>query len=597
VKIPYTERLTGETHQVQISETRDEAFALWESICALAETDPQAWKFAFRMHTASDWFIMALALSGSSRVDPFTGRLEIDCDFQFNYCREMQFDGEGVVDYSAREHFKSFWRAYVGVFVETVRNPDITIGLVAHEKEAAGKAGKRCKQEAEENPLLKAAWSDVFWSNPTQESPLWSADSGCLVKRNIIGPTPTWSWWSIRELPTGGRIGLFVVDDVEVEDTTTTFQARETLKQRFTSLVNLGGRNPRFWINGTFHHPGALLASLRDGKAWRMRCHKSEDVSKPAPDIAALYDACGGLMPTRDGSTKTVLPPAVRDVKLDGEPVYLHPLEIALKRLRHMQPGGKGLGWYYMQNFGDPLALQQKRLDKSQLRYYNGPPRERARGANLVMLIDASKGINDRSVALIFALRPDETYSLVGGDRRKVKPSDFGTWVFNLWAAWERLALDFLAIRVEIFGQAVWDTLISTYFANVDHEEVRVEAIGRPANNQEDKGRMREWLAIEPLMRAGALFLPSVGIMVTDDDGAAYNLVEYMVEKEIGEFPGPTTDDCLAALAQLGEPPNPAKGILNLDFPPDDLTLQLRKEMDRQQYGRPYDGGLGGLWA
>jgi len=597
MKIPYTERLTGETHQVQISETRDEAFALWESICALAETDPHAWKFAFRMHTASDWFIMALALSGSSRVDPFTGRLEIDCDFQFGYCREMQFDGERVVDFSARQHFKSFWRSYVGVFVETVRNPEITIGIFAHDKDAASKYGKRCKQEAEENTLMKAAWPDVFWANPVQESPTWSVDGGCLVKRNIIGPLPTWSWHAIRELPTGGRISLFIVDDVETEETVSTPLGRESLNQRFNSMVSLSGRNARFWVNGTFHHPSGLLASLRDGKAWRLRCHKSEDTSLPAPDIAALYDACGGFMPTRDGSPPLALPAAVRDIKLLGAPTYLHPLEIALKRLEVMQPGGKGIGWYLMQNMGDPLALQQKRLDKSQLRYYDGPPRERARGTNLVMCIDASKGINDPSVALIFALRADETYSLVGGDRRKVKPGDFGTWVFNLWAAWERLALDFLCIRVEIFGQAVWDTLILTYFANVDHEEVRVEAIGRPANNREDQGRMREWLAIEPLMRAGSLFLPSVGIMVQDEDGDAYDLVKYMVDKEIGEFPGPTTDDCLAALAQLGEPANPAKGILNLDFPPDDLTLQLRKEMDRQQYGRPYDGGLGGLWA
>ncbi|MES2171772.1 MAG: MFS transporter, partial [Actinomycetota bacterium] len=36
----------------------------------------------------------------------------------------------------------------------------------AHDKDAASKYGKRCKQEAEENTLLKAAWSDVFWSNP-----------------------------------------------------------------------------------------------------------------------------------------------------------------------------------------------------------------------------------------------------------------------------------------------------------------------------------------------------------------------------------------------------------------------------------------------
>lgn len=596
--VRYTERLatddTGapspQTFDVSIPQTRDDAFDLISTINRLAATNHGQWKAAVRMYTATDWYVLGLFMSGAQRLDPFTGRPEMDCDFLWNFYREMQFDGDNLLDTSARGHHKTHIRAYVGATNIVVNDPNAVIALVAHEKLAASKHGIRTGLEWERNVELRTAWDDVFFADPKKdpECPLWNQEVGYTVKRTIASALPTLSWHGIENVPTGARVSLFIFDDLENESTVESDGQREKVLKRFASFKQLAGRMPRVWINGTYHHPNGLVAHINSSKMYRVRCHPAEDVTKPAPDIAALYDACNGRVQLR-GEDRTVdLPPEIRNIRLDGAPVFLHPLEVALKRLDAMSTPN-GLADYYRQNMGDPLAGEDKRFREEWVRRYPISPKEIADGAYLYFLVDASRGVNDPTFARVEACLPDGSIAWVDGLRKRIEPSDFGREIWMLMAKWEHVGV-VKEVRFEIFGQATWDTHFMAYCEQVSHwpggiSSANVKCIGRNTKN-----RNREWMALQPLYKAGRRQFPEDGVLwVEDEKGHRIDLVRYYLDYELLKFPLPIYDDGLAADALLGEPEDHKKGIYALEFPETDEAAELRELKARrwtQRMGR-----------
>lgn len=582
--VQHRERLTpgAPPIEVELPQSRNDVWDLLSTINRLAIDDPTAWKMAVRQWTSVDWYVLAYFLTGSQRLDPFTGRPEIDCDFQFNWSREMQFDGDNVIDKSARESGKSTWRCYVGVTNEVINNPNLTVGIFAFEKAAAERHGRRLKEEWETNRELQSAWDDVFYREPSKESSLWTVDKGLAVKRTIVSATPTVFWCSILELPVGTRLGLGILDDIETEKTASTEMMRKQTEQRVNNAFNLGGRGCRWWINGTHTGPLGIIAGLEKTGAWRVRCHTAEDVTQPAPDIAKLYDESDGFLPIRGESRRIPLPPEVRNVRLAGKPVYLHPLECALKRLR------MGNEMYSRHNQGDALAGQDRRLAEEWLRYYETPPRQWAAGANLYILIDPSKGSGDPTFARVEACKADETISWVGGLRKKLNPSQFGPAIFSLAMEWAKVG-NLMEIRVEEFGQSTWGFHLRTYFESMNHYVCRiVSCANHVQSNKESDGRQREWSGLEPLYRGGRRLWPKDGLRVFDEDDHPLDLVDYYREKEYKMFPLPVTDDGLASDYLLtvtkGKAEDGSTLVLDLIFPESDDDYRPLRRQDRESF-------------
>ena len=518
---------------------------------------------------------MAFILSGSQRMDPFTGRPEWDNDFHFRWARECQFEGHNVIDKSAREHGKTSLRAYVGVTVEIVNNPDLTVGIFSFEKAAAERTGSRLKDEWASNIELKAIWDDVFYDNPEKESPRWSMEKGIVVKRSIVSATPSVGWYSISELPTGSRLGLGILDDIETEKTVSTEEMRNQTRERVRNCFNLGGRACRWIINGTHHSSRGIIHELEESGGWQVRCHKAEDETVDPPDIAALYDECDGMLPVReDNGLPVPLPPEVRNVRLAGMPVYLHPLECALKRLR------QGNAVYAQQNQGDPFSGQDRRLDEAWIRHYDVPARVWARGANLYITIDPSKGQGDPTWARVDAAKSDETLSWVGGLRRKLTPSQFAPAIYQLAMEWVNVGR-LIEIRVEEFGQSTWSYHLRKHFDEMNSYVCRIVSCARHNTlNKESSGRLREWQALEPAYRTGKRLWPSGGIWVSDENSNPIDLCDYYLRKEYGQFPVPVTDDGLAAETLLAI----TKGR-NEDGSGLDLSIEYPESDDEHEMG------------
>lgn len=611
--VTYLERLApgpdGQPTPVRVEQplSRSDAFDIIGTIHSLAQSGKFAeWQSLVRQYTATSYYMTNLFLSGGQRIDPFTGRIEADCDFLWHHAHEIQHNGESKVNTSFRGGWKSHFTIYVGATCKVVINPDRVMAIGSHQKDAAAKHGIRVMLEWENNVELKAAWPDVFFSDPKKdpECPLWNQETGCTVRRRIPSILPTLSWWAIEHVPTGARISDFFFTDLETEDTVETDDQRRKLLQRFSSFKKTAGRGTSTYIEATAHHANGLVTHLLKSPAYGHIFHPAEDLDHPeqAPDIAALYDACGGKIINRETGETKLLPPAIRDIRLEGPPTFHHPLELAMMRLDALDVPG-GLDDYRRQMLGDIIG-SEKRLKLDWLRYYDVRPEQIAEGAYLYILVDPSKGIGDPTFARVEACLSDRTIAWVGGLRKKIAPSDFGKEIWLLGCLWEGIGI-IKEFRFEEVAQSTWRAHFIAYCesrrhwpGNIGPDNVK-EVGGRAINWGGGSGqkRMREWLRLEPIYRNGKRLFPREGVMMTEDEnGRRFDLMSYYRDHEYKMFPMPESDDGLDADALLTAPDDPKRGIFGIEFPESDEEADFRERVAQRRDRRHHLDTDGTTW-
>lgn len=602
--IPYFERLALDAQgqptliEVEQPQSRSDAFDLIATIDRLAQTNLAQWQALVRQYSSTNYYITNLFLSGGQRIDPYTGRIEADCDFQWHHAHEIQYEGEGKVNTSFRGSWKSHWTIYVGATCKVVVNPDRVMAVAAHQKDAAAKHGIRVMLEWENNVELKAAWPDVFYQNPKKDPAcsLWNQETGCTVRRKIPAVLPTLSWWAIEHVPTGSRISDFFFDDLETEDTVGTDPQRDKLLSRFSSFKKTAGRGVSVYIDATAHHPNGLVANLLKSPTYGHIFHAAEDLDRPdeAPDIAALYDECGGKLVNRETGEARDLPIALRSISLEGPPAFHHPLELAMMRLDALDTPG-GLDDYRRQMLGD-IVGSEKRLKSDWLRYYTLRPEQIAEGSFLYICVDPSKGIGDPTFARVEACLPTGEIAWVGGLRKKIAPSDFGKEMWLLGCLWEGIGI-IKEYRFEEVAQSTWSAHFIAYCESRRHwpgniGPANVKEIGGRAVNWGGGGgqkRMREWLRLEPMYRNGKRLWPAEGLMMTEDEnGRRFDLMKMYRDEEYLPFPMPFTDDGLDSDALLMAPNDPKRGVFALEFPETDDEADMRERVALRHGRRAY---------
>ena len=110
-------------------------------------------------------------------------RRDIDRQWLFDRCKEVQANPDGYLDLWAREHYKSTIITFGKSIQDILKDPNITIGIFSHTRPIAKDFLKQIKTELEQNQFLKDYFPEVLYQNPEKESPKWSLDSGIRVKR------------------------------------------------------------------------------------------------------------------------------------------------------------------------------------------------------------------------------------------------------------------------------------------------------------------------------------------------------------------------------------------------------------------------------
>jgi len=183
-------------------------------------------------------------------------RKDMDNDWLFDRCREVQQNPNDHLDLWAREHYKSTIIT-IGLTIQNILNdPNITVGIFSHTRPIAKAFLRQIKREWETNTLLQAYFPHIASPEKAEaRTRTWSEDGGLIVKRDGNPKEATLEAWGLVDgQPTGKHFALLIYDDVvTLESVSTPEQIKKTTDAWRLSL-NLGARDGHLRMIGTRYH-------------------------------------------------------------------------------------------------------------------------------------------------------------------------------------------------------------------------------------------------------------------------------------------------------------------------------------------------------
>jgi predicted phage terminase large subunit-like protein len=439
------------------------------------------------------------------------GRGDVDRDWLFERCTEVQRQPDDCLDLWAREHYKStiitFGKTIQDILTSHGTDPDpkwqgreLTIGIFSHTRPIAKGFLKQIKREFEANRELQRLFPDVVWDN-TKDSPQWSEDGGIVLKRKSNPKESTVEAWGVVDgQPIGKHFHVLVYDDIVTRESVTTPEMIEKTTDCLALSYNLGIENGiRRFIGTRYHFADTYREIINRGTA------------KPR-----IYQA------TVDGD-------------VNGLPVLMSSDTLATKR-RDMGP--YVFSCQMMQN---PIADETQGFRPEWLRYYDGSA---AHGTTKYFLIDAAsekRKTNDYTAFWCIGLGSDQNYYVLDLVRDRLNLTQRAALVITKHREWQPID-----VRYERYG----------LMADIEHIKSQQEREVYRFEITEVGGQTSKTDRIKrlvPLFEQGRIYFPRT-LHYTDHTGCTRNLIHDFVEEEYKAFPVPVHDDMLDALARIAEP-------------------------------------------
>ncbi len=446
-------------------------------------------------------------------------RPDMDNDWIYARCREVQDSPDGHLDLWAREHYKSTIITVGKTIQDILNDPNITVGIFSHTRPIAKAFLRQIKREFETNRQLQELFPHIC--PPAKgENRTWSEDGGIVVRRSGNPKENTVEAWGLVDgQPTGKHFSLLIYDDVvTLESVSTPEQIRKTTDAWRLSL-NLGARGGTRRMIGTRYHANDTYSELLKQQSVQPRIY-------PATDTGTF----------------------------EGVPVLLSPEVLAEKR-RDMGPFV-----FSCQMLQNPLADKADGFRPEWLRYWE-PRREFWEPMNRVIFVDPAgsrKKDSDYSVFCVVGWNADRNVYLIHGERLRANLTERAATLF-------RLVREFNPVFVgyERYGMQ----------ADIEHIQSEMQRVNyyftiREMGGQTPKpDRIRRLI---PWFEQSRLFLP-VQSSFRDNEGSLRNFTREFVEEEYETFPVCAHDDMLDCLARLAEPelgigfPDAADGISGIE--------------------------------
>lgn len=320
-------------------------------------------------------------------------RKDMDNDWIFARCREVQGNPDGYLDLWAREHYKSTIITVGLTILNILNNPDITVGIFSHSRPIAKAFLRQIKREFETNRVLQELFPHICPPG-RGENRTWSEDGGIVVRRGGNPKENTVEAWGLVDgQPTGKHFDLLVYDDVvTLESVSTPEQIRKTTEAWRLSL-NLGSARRRTADDRHRYHANDTYAELLKQKSV----------------VPRLY-------------------PATVDGTFEGEPVLLSREALNEKR-RDM-----GSFVFFCQMLQNPLADKSDGFRPEWLRYWE-PRREFWEPMNRVIFVDPAgsrKKDSDYSVFCVVGWNTDRNVYLIHGERIRANLTERTATLFRL---------------------------------------------------------------------------------------------------------------------------------------------------------------------
>jgi hypothetical protein len=139
-----------------------------------ANDDPELVRRVKRRLAQSDLFFLLVYV---------LGRADLNRDWYFARCREVQAGPNGYLDLWGREHGKSSLITFGLTIQDILNDPEITVGIFSYSRPIAKAFLRQIKTEFESNEMLRALFPDILWADPQRDAPKWSSDDGIIVRR------------------------------------------------------------------------------------------------------------------------------------------------------------------------------------------------------------------------------------------------------------------------------------------------------------------------------------------------------------------------------------------------------------------------------
>lgn len=476
--------------------TRNEAHAFYADTLKEAESTgcvKQTMAFLGR----NDLFFLLVRLCG---------RKDIDCDWLFERCKDVQFNPNGYLDLWAREHYKSTIITFGLTIQDVLCDPEVTIGIFSITRPNSKKFLQQIRHELGTNQILKELYPDVLWDKPEKEAPKWSLDEGIIVKRKGNPKEATIEAHGLVEgMPTGRHFKIRVYDDV--------------IDEANVSNADMIKKATKAWE-----------LSLNLGSTQATNKYQEIDIERYVGTRYHYNDPYAEIM--KRGAATPRIYPGTNNGQTDGEPVLWSRDFMAQKR-RKMGPYV-----FACQILQDPKADEVQGFKKEWLRFWGC---EKIDNLNKYLLCDPAgekKKENDYTIMLVIGLGPDENYYLIDGIRDRLNLAERTQKLFWLHRKYSPIATGY-----EKYGK---DSDIEHIEDIQRRENYRFPII--PLGGLTPKNdRIRKLIPIYSIHR---FFLPDE-LMFVDHERQQRDLVKEFIDEEYYAFPVGLHDDIFDCQARI----------------------------------------------
>lgn len=441
-------------------------------------------------------------------------RKDMENPWLFDRCQEVQASPNGYLDLWSREHYKStiitFGQSLQDILSSHGNDPlpkwngrEVTIGIFSHTRPIAKAFLRQLKQEFESNELLKYLFPDILWQRPEAEAPIWSEDSGLVMRRRSNPKEATIEAWGLVDgQPTSKHFVILVYDDVV---TLTSVTSPEMIAKTTAALelsYNLGVTEGgiRRAIGTRYHYNDSYRTLIK------------RDTFQPR-----LY-------------------PATDDGTLAGVPVFWT-VEQFRKKVRDYGPYTAAC-----QLLQNPKADTQQGFKREWLRYYQ--QHNSGAGMNVYILVDPAsekkKGSDYTAIAVI-GLAPDRNYYLLDFVRDRLNLKERTAELFRLHLKWHPRGVGY-----EKYGKDA-DIEHIQYVMELDNYRFDITPLG---GTMAKTDRIKRLI---PLFADGRFYFPA-HLYRTLYDGHEVDLINVLVEDEYDPFPVPIHDDGLDVISRIEDP-------------------------------------------
>lgn len=471
--------------------TRNETHQRYQSVLHMARVKGETWGVMRELAKRDLFFLLLYIL----------GRKDIDRDWLFDRCREVQKNPDGYIDLWFREGYKSTIITYALTIQDILNNPELTVGIFSATRPIAKAFLRQIKREFEDNAKLKALFPDILYQSPGKEAGKWSEDDGLIVKRKGNPKESTVEAWGLVDgQPTGRHFSLMVYDDVVTRESVTTPEMIGKVGQAWElsrNLTTVGGRTR--YAGTRYHYNDTYNLIMERGAA-----------------IPRIYPA------TDDGTT-------------GGKSVFFDEAILADKR-REM-----GTFTFATQMLQDPKADSIQGFREEDLRFWGAIHYNHL---NIYIIIDPAnekKKKSDYTAAFVVGMGEDQNYYVIDIIRDRLSLTERGNLLMSLHRQYRPLRVGY-----EKYGMQA----DIEYFETVMRKE-NYRFVITPLGGQVSKVDRINGLI--PLFEDHRIYLPDRAVHV-NYEGIQEDVVKSFVAEEFKAFPFSAHDDMLDCLARITDP-------------------------------------------